>query len=392
MRILFLTETFLPRTDGIITRLKQTIRELCSMGDEVFVLAPSMPGLPDSYEGAHVASIISVPFPLYRNFYLAMPVLSPKVSAHVRTFRPELIHMVNPILTGFVAWYYARRYHLPLIASYHTNVSQYSAQYHFGWLQKAFPGYLRLIHKRAALNLCTSQTVQAMLREWGFPHVELWKPGVDTHLFRPRLFSQAWRTRLTNGNPDATILLSVGRLAVEKGLHKILAVLPHLSNCHVAFIGDGPLADALKRSATGLPVTFLGYLYHEDLAMAYAAADIFVFPSATETLGLVAIEAMSAGLPVVGARSGGIPDIVSDGETGLLFDPNDTEDFARALHYLILHPAERQRMGSTARLHTENWSWAATTADLRQQYTAILHSHQTAFALSNGSHASKIKL
>jgi glycosyltransferase involved in cell wall biosynthesis len=389
---MFLTETFLPRTDGIVTRLKQTIRELRYVGDEVFILAPSMPGLPNSYEGAHVASITSVPFPLYHNFYLALPVLSPEVSARVRTFRPELIHMVNPVFSGLVAWYYARRYRLPLIASYHTNVSQYSAKYNFGWLEKVFPGYLRLIHKRAALNLCTSQTVQVMLRTWGFPHVELWKPGVDTHLFRPRPFSHAWRTRLTSGNPGATILLSVGRLAVEKGLPKILSVLPHLSNCHVAFVGDGPLADALKRSATGLPVTFLGSLYHEDLAMAYAAADIFVFPSATETLGLVAIEAMSAGLPVVGARRGGIPDIVVDGETGLLFDPDDTEDFVRALHYLVSHPAERQRMGARARLHTESWGWAATTADLRQQYTTILHSHQMAFVMDEDSHPSKIKL
>jgi glycosyltransferase involved in cell wall biosynthesis len=230
------------------------------------------------------------------------------------------------------------------------------------------------------------------LRDWGFPYVELWKPGVDTHLFRPRPSSLSWRRRLTNGNPDATILLSVGRLAVEKGLHKILSVLPHLPNCHVAFIGDGPLTDELRRSATGLPVSFLGSLYHEDLAMAYAAADIFVFPSATETLGLVAIEAMSAGLPVVGARSGGIPDIVVDGETGLLFDPDDIDGFARALLDLISHPAVRQEMASKARLHTENWSWAATTADLRRQYAAILHSLQTAFALSSSSHSSKIKL
>lgn len=392
MRIMFLTETFLPRTDGIITRLKQTITELCYASDEVFVLAPSMPGLPDSYEGAHVASITSVPFPLYHNFYLALPVLSPQVSARVRKFQPELIHMVNPVFSGLVALYYSRRYHLPLVASYHTNVAQYSAKYNFAWFGKAFPAYLRLIHNRAALNLCTSQTVQAMLCEWGFPHVDLWKPGVDTRLFRPRPFSHAWRTRLTDGNPDATILLSVGRLAVEKGLPKILSVLPQLSNCHVAFVGDGPLADELKRSATGLPVTFLGSLYHEDLAMAYAAADIFVFPSATETLGLVAIEAMSAGLPVVGARSGGIPDIIVDGETGLLFDPDDLAAFARALQYLASHPAERQQMGAKARLHTENWNWAATTADLRQKYAAILHSHRTTFALYNSSPPSKIKL
>src|SRR5215472_6027306 len=168
MRIMFLTETFLPRTDGIITRLKQTITELRYAGDEVFVLAPSMPGLPDSYDGAHVASITSVPFPLYNNFYLALPVLSPQVSARVRKFQPELIHMVNPVLSGIVAWYYSRRYRLPLVASYHTNVAQYSSKYNAAWFEKVFPGYLRLIHNQAALNLCTSETVQAMLCAWGF--------------------------------------------------------------------------------------------------------------------------------------------------------------------------------------------------------------------------------
>lgn len=145
----------------------------------------------------------------------------------------------------------------------------------------------------------------------------------DAALFQPGRRSESWRRRLTNGHPAATILLSVGRLAPEKGLAHLLAAVPHLPpGCHVVFVGDGPAATALRHAARGLPVTFPGTLVGEDLAAAYAAADIFVLPSTTETLGLVAIEAMAAGTPVVGARRGGILDIIVDGETGLFFDPD----------------------------------------------------------------------
>jgi glycosyltransferase involved in cell wall biosynthesis len=373
MRIALFTETFLPHTDGIVTRLTQTIEELRRAGDDVLIVAPQAPGLPLNYYGAKVIGLPSISFPLYQDFYLGLPFTNKALRAAVTAFTPDLIHAVNPIMIGWEALYHARRSHVPFVASYHTNIPAYVHRYGLGMLEGLFWWYLRLLHNCAHLNLCTSRFVREQLQAHGIRSVQLWEPGIDTNHFHPQLRSDAWRPRLTGGHPVSTILLYVGRLAAEKGLDRLMAVLPQLESCHIALIGDGPMADALRYAAKGLPVTFLGPLYGKELAAAYASADVFVFPSSTETLGLVAIEAMASGLPVVGARSGGIPDIVVEGETGLLFNPDDLEEFAMSLKYLVTHIDERRQMGQAGRRHAEKWSWASSTAGLRQLYMTLIN-------------------
>jgi glycosyltransferase involved in cell wall biosynthesis len=282
------------------------------------------------------------------------------------------VHAANPVFIGRPAVVYARQHKLPLVASFHTNIPIYARRYGLGLLERPARWYIWQLHNQAQLNLCTSRTMQTQLRAQGMQRVEVWGPGVDSELFQPQKCAQAWRIRLTNGAPEKTILLYVGRLATEKGLEQILAALPQLQNCHVAFVGDGPLAAKLQQMASGLPVTFLGPLFGEDLAAAYASADIFVFPSSTETLGLVAMEAMAAGLPVVGARRGGLLDTVVDGETGLLFEPNDIEELVRSLNFLLSHPTERDAMALSSRQRAQSWSWAAATEGLRQHYAELI--------------------
>jgi glycosyltransferase involved in cell wall biosynthesis len=116
----------------------------------------------------------------------------------------------------------------------------------------------------------------------------------------------------------------------------------------------------------------VGTLHGDDLAAAYASADVFVLPSPTETLGLVALEAMASGLPVVGACRGGIPDLVEDGETGILFDPDRPDDLTGRLRVLASDPALRLRLGAAGRRRAEGWSWARTTAGLRAFYAMLL--------------------
>lgn len=372
MRIALFTETFLPHTDGIVTRLTHTIQELHRAGDNVLIVAPEAPGLPVGYRGANVVALSSFTFPLYQDFKLGVPFTRKEVCAAVSAFAPDIIHTVNPILTGWEALYHARRLRVPFVASYHTNVPAYFHRYGWGILEGPLWGYLRLLHNQASLNLCTSRVVREQLQAHGIRSVHLWEPGIDTNRFHPQLRSDAWRSRLTEGHPEKTILLYVGRLAAEKGLDRLMAILPRLEGCHVALVGDGPMADVLHHATKGLPVTFLGPLYGKELASAYASADVFVFPSATETLGLAPIEAMAAGLPVVGARCGGIPDSVVEGETGLLFNPDDLEEFARSLQFLVTHTDERKRMGQAARRRAEQWSWVASTAGLRQLYMTLL--------------------
>jgi glycosyltransferase involved in cell wall biosynthesis len=243
-----------------------------------------------------------------------------------------------------------------------------------GLVERPGWAYLRALHNRAQLNLCTSRQMQRELTERGFLRVELWEPGVDAGQFRPNRRSEAWRARLTEGHPERTIILSVGRLAQEKDLESLAPVLPRLPGYHLSFVGDGPAERMLRGVFVGMPASFVGKLRGDDLAAAYASADLFVLPSRTETLGLVALEAMASGLPVVGAARGGIPDLVAHHETGLTFDPDEPGALERALRALAGNAAERERMGAAGRRRAEGWDWARTTAGLRAQYARVLDS------------------
>jgi len=384
MRIALFTETFLPRVDGIVTRLTHTIVELQRAGDEVLVIAPKKPGLPDEYAGAQVVGMPSMPFLLYPDWRLSSPFPATKTYAALATFQPDLIHTVSPFAVGLGAIGYARRHNKPLIASYHANIATYARHYHLRVVEGFLWWYLRSLHLQAQLTLATSRPIQAELRARGFGRIELWEPGVDAKLFHPRPQDDpmrvAMRERLTDGHSEAPLLLYVGRLAAEKSLERLLPALRHLPGVRLAFVGDGPAAGATRRMFAGQPVVFAGQLFGEELAAAYAAADVFTLPSSTETLGFVAIEAMASGVAVVGARRGGLPDIVAHGETGLLFDPDapaTPDGLVPALKRLLASPAERERMGHAARQRAEGWDWPATTAALRHQYAAVLQDAAT---------------
>jgi glycosyltransferase involved in cell wall biosynthesis len=138
------------------------------------------------------------------------------------------------------------------------------------------------------------------------------------------------RERLTGGHPDSPLVVGVGRLSAEKGIDLFSRILPQLPGVRAALIGDGPHRAAIEQQLSGCPVHFAGYMAGEELASAVASADVLVFASQTDTLGLVLLEAMAAGTPVVAAKSGGVPDVVRDGFNGHLFAPGDAEGAAAA--------------------------------------------------------------
>jgi glycosyltransferase involved in cell wall biosynthesis len=180
------------------------------------------------------------------------------------------------------------------------------------------------------------------------------------------------RSRLTQGHPESPLLLYVGRLSAEKEIERIKPVMQAIPNARLALVGDGPHRQALEAHFAGTPTHFVGYLQGLELASAFASADAFVFPSRTETLGLVLLEAMAAGCPVVAARSGGIPDIVEDGVNGFLFDPTDENGAIAATRRLFANPEERETLRRNARREAERWGWAAATYQLRNYYQAVV--------------------
>jgi glycosyltransferase involved in cell wall biosynthesis len=209
------------------------------------------------------------------------------------------------------------------------------------------------------------------LRVHGIKNLDLWQRGVDTEMFQPSLRSEKMRDRLSQGHPEAPLLLYVGRVSAEKQIDQIKPVLEAIPGSRLAIVGDGPYRAELEAHFAGTNTNFVGYLQGLELASAFASADAFVFPSRTETLGLVLLEAMAAGCPVVAANSGGIPDIVTDGENGYMFDPQDADGAVQATIKLFANPEAREAMRVNARLEAEKWGWAAATQQLRDYYRLV---------------------
>ncbi|MCP9834375.1 MULTISPECIES: glycosyltransferase family 1 protein [unclassified Cyanobium] len=369
MKIAFFTETFLPKVDGIVTRLTKTVQQLVAAGDEVLIFCPE--GAPESYMGARVVGVPAMPLPLYPELKLALP--RPAVSEALDRFGPDLVHVVNPAVLGLGGIWLARSRGLPLVASYHTHLPKYLEHYGMGMLEPLLWELLKAAHNQAQLNLCTSTAMVEELASRGIQHTALWQRGVDTDLFRPELASAAMRQRLHGGYDDTGhLLLYIGRLSAEKQIDRIRPVLDAMPQTRLALVGDGPHRQQLERHFEGTATTFVGYLAGEELASAYASGDAFLFPSSTETLGLVLLEAMAAGCPVVGANRGGIPDIVSDGVNGCLYDPDKPASLPTAVERLLGDPAARRQLRLAAREEAERWGWPSATAQLQGYYRQVL--------------------
>ncbi|MBP0000358.1 MAG: glycosyltransferase family 1 protein [Cyanobacteria bacterium SID2] len=370
MRIALFTETFLPKVDGIVTRLRHTVEQLQRLGDEVLVVCPE--GGLTEYKGAKIFGVPGFPLPMYPELKLAIP--NPSIRPELEAFQPDLIHIVNPAVLGLGGLYYAKSLKVPLVASYHTHLPQYLQHYGFGMFEELLWGLLRSAHNQADLNLCTSTAMVNELTAHGIERVDLWQRGVDTEMFQPHLASRKMRDRLSQGYPDAPLLLYVGRLSPEKEIEQIRPVLEAIPDARLALVGDGPHREALEEHFAGTSTHFVGYLRGLELGSAYASADAFVFPSRTETLGLVLLEAMAAGCPVVAAGTGGITDIVTDGANGYLFDPSDDAGAVRATQRLLENRVERETLRSNARIEAERWGWEAATRHLQQYYRQVLTS------------------
>eukprot|EP00457_Paulinella_chromatophora_P000849 gb/GEZN01000849.1/.p2 GENE.gb/GEZN01000849.1/~~gb/GEZN01000849.1/.p2 ORF type:complete len:356 (+),score=0.44 gb/GEZN01000849.1/:417-1484(+) len=346
------------------------------MGDEVIVFCPE--GAPKNYMGAQVAGVPAMPLPLYPELKLAIP--RPGVAEILEDFCPDLVHVVNPAVLGLGGIWLAKTKNLPLVASYHTHLPKYLEHYGIGMLEPLLWELLKAAHNQAVLNLCTSTAMVEELSNKGIQHTALWQRGVDTDLFRPELRSNVMRERLLDGRSDTgALLLYIGRLSAEKQIERILPVLEALPETRLALVGDGPHRQQLERIFKDTATHFVGYLGGEELASAYASADAFLFPSSTETLGLVLLEAMAAGCPVVGANRGGIPDIVTNGVNGYLYEPDQEASLTIATQKLLGNHQQRLALREAARKEAERWGWAAATKQLRNYYEQVLGSKSNNF-------------
>ncbi|MBE9105280.1 glycosyltransferase family 1 protein [Nostoc cf. edaphicum LEGE 07299] len=375
MRIALFTETFLPKVDGIVTRLRHTVDHLQRSGNQVLVIAPD--GGITEHKGAKVYGVTGFPLPLYPELKMALP--RPAIGYALEEFKPDIIHVVNPAVLGLSGIFYSKILKIPLVASYHTHLPQYLQHYGLGMLEGFLWELLKGAHNQAALNLCTSTAMIEELTAHGIERVDLWQRGVDTELFHPDLASVEMRSRLSKNHPESPLLLYVGRLSAEKEIERIKPILEAIPEARLALVGDGPHRQALQKHFAGTNTYFVGYLMGQELGSAFASADAFIFPSRTETLGLVLLEAMAAGCPVVAARSGGIPDLVTDEINGYLFEPTaDVQGALAATVRLLEQKQQRDIIRQNARQEAESWGWAAATRQLQDYYQKVIFSEQLA--------------
>ena len=376
MRIALFTEVFLPKVDGVVTRVTRTLEQLAELGHQVVVFAPGQP--PERFAGHQVVRTRSWSFPWYPEIMVGTP--TPRIAREMRSFRPDVVHAVNPVWLAAYGVLSARRRNLPLLASFHTDVPSYTTAIGGGLqvLRAPVQGWTTALHNLAEVNLCTSRQMVDRALEVGIRHVDLWPKAVDTVAYHPSRRTREMRERLTGGHPDAPLVLYVGRLSREKDLDQLREPLRRLEGYGVrlALVGSGPGQAELERHLAGTPTVFTGYLGGEELAAAYASADVFAFPSTTETLGLVALESMASGVPVVGADAGGIPFAVSHGRTGYLVRPGDVDGWTERLRSLLLDAELRGRMSAAAREDAEQHSWRAATESLVAAYELARERHQ----------------
>lgn len=379
MRIAYFTETFWPKIDGVVTRLSRTLEQLATLGHEAVIFAPlpyrrleqsemlERHRSPESYAGHRVVRVPGIAFkPWYPELMLGLP--RPRLGRELDQFVPDLVHVVNPVVLGLWGTAIAKQRHLPLLASYHTDLPQYAVHLKLPFLNPLSKAFLRDLHNQAHVNLCTSSVVVNSARGLGIKRVRLWPKAVDTDSYHPAKASAAMRARLSGGEPDKPLMIYAGRLSFEKRLDWLYAPITRIPGVRLAIIGSGPAERPLRERFSGTPTVFTGYLRGVELIAAYASADVFAFPSDTETLGFVAMEAMASGVPVVGARAGGVPDIIRHGENGLMFTPGDLGELTQQLQEMLFNPELRRRLGRQARRDMEGLSWRKSTEQLLAYY------------------------
>lgn len=377
MRVLYATETFLPSVDGVVTRMTHALDRLAELGHEAAVVCPGL-GV-DSYRGFPVVGTLALRYPLYRSRKWGAP--SPVVARAVRRFAPDVVHVWHPLLVGSAAVLACERKGVPLITSYHTNVDQYLACYGAARvLTRPAMWLMRRLNNSSPITLVPSRAMSDYLGGRGFTGLRVLSRGVDLDARDPRYRDPGMRARLCAGDPDAPLLLFVGRVAPEKGLGSLEPLMRSHPEWRLAVVGDGPALPDLRRRFAGTKTTFTGFLRGEELSRAYASADAFLFPSVTETLGLVLLEAMASGLPVVAADSPATRDQVTPGVDCLLYDPADAASLERAVARLLGDPDLRGALRANGLAGARANGWQRASDALIDAYRDTIDAYEDGWA------------
>ncbi len=368
LRLALFTDTYPPQLNGVSRTLERLVRAVADRGGEARVYTTTDP------EATQVDPAIwrrpSIPFWAYPQLRLAPPV-GGRIYNDLMAWRPTLLHAATPFGMGLTGRACALRLGIPLVTSYHTSFSEYAKFYRLGLLSGLGWTFFRWFHNTGQRTYVPTRAIADELRPFGFERLAVWGRGIETGRFNPRFRSTATRAEL--GATDDTIVVAyVGRLAAEKGLDVALDAMHRLRGEDVIFAlaGNGPYAGACRRKAPA-GTRFTGRIVGEALSAFYASADLFIFPSTTDTFGNVLLEAMASGLPVIAADVGPTRELMARGG-GVLIPGGNGAALASAIQALAADPARRRRLAAEGIAAASLCSWEHIFDALVADYRRVL--------------------
>lgn len=384
MRIGIVSETYPPEVNGVALTVHTFAAGLAARGHDVDLVRPRQSQPHHAEPGIDVFEVRGGALPRYPGLRFGLPACR-ALCQHWSRRRPDAVYVATEGPLGWSAMRAARRMGIPLSSGFHTRFDSYAEHYGVGLLTPLVRGYLRRFHQRAAATLVPTDTLVRELHDMGISNARLLRRAVDTQLFHPT--RRDGDLRAAWGVDAATpVVLYVGRIAAEKNLDLAIqtfrAIQQQVPRARYVWVGDGPARAALK--AAHPDFIYAGVQRGEALARHYASADLFPFPSLSETFGNVIIEALAAGLPVVAYAEGAAREHLVDGVNGYCIESGNTPAFVDAAVRLASNPALIRYMGRAAHVGMAGLSPDAVIRDfetlLRDMAEENLHEHATIIA------------
>lgn len=381
IKIAFFTDCLIKNYDGALRTMYQIIDCIDTSLYEFLFITGDGPKSPFLHK---VIEVPSLTLPFNNNYKISMSFLaSSRLDKELAAFKPDLIHLATPSLLGHFGLRHAKKHKIPIISIYHTHFLSYPDYYleHSPFLMKMLKKQLKSM-TQSFYNLCdvvyvpTRQMISDLSQIGVFSnHLKLWKRGLNHTIFSPTHRDQTYLQTMT-GNQKKNLLFT-SRLVWEKNLktlvriYEALKMQNHPYNLIVA--GDGHAKSKLE---VLMPQAFfVGQMSHSELGKLYASADVFVFPSISESYGNVVAEAMASGLPCVIANGGGTTEFITHGENGFLCAPNDEQAYLKAINLILANEQLRQQFVLKGIELTRELKWTKLTETYFQDLTHLSQRH-----------------
>jgi glycosyltransferase involved in cell wall biosynthesis len=375
MRLAFVTETYPPELNGAAMSVGRMVHGLRARGHEIELIRPRQSS-EQACANLDEYRTPGLPIPMYRELRIGLPMVRTLATRWLER-PPDMVHVATEGPLGWAAMRAARIAGLPVTSDFRTDFERYCSHYGWGWFSQIVAGYLRHFHKRTDCTFVPTRQLQARLQSQGYQRVEVVGRGVDTQLYTPARRDPELRRRWGVVAEDPVVLY-VGRLAPEKNLPLALrayaAMKARDARARLVVVGDGPQQRRLRREVPD--AVFAGSHSGERLAAHYASADIFLFPSLTETFGNVTLEALASGLAVVAFRAGAAEVHIRDCVNGVLATPGDEQDFIACACAVMKQMSRLAPLRTAARQTAKAVSWSAIVEQFESRLMEVARAGQ----------------